>query len=558
MRTHFHNLALALLCTAAISACASFTPPHSAPAAEPATQAIVQPVLPESVAFASIEELQAGMAQGRFSGVDLVRLYQARIEMIDRSGPTLRAVLALNPDALADAQALDLERRTKGPRGPLHGIPVLIKDNIETKDRVATTAGSLALKDNLTGRDAPLVARLRAAGAIILGKTNLSEWANIRDSDSTSGWSAMGGLTRNPHARDRSACGSSSGSGAAVAAGLAAAAIGTETDGSIVCPSSINGIVGIKPTVGLVSRSHVVPISSSQDTPGPMTRSVRDAAIMLAVIAGSDSTDPATAQADARRSDYLAGLGGASLAGKRFGYFKNYGAPAQIGLDALWARSLAALRSAGAEVIVMEEEPPNDAIGAAELPVLLTELKAGMATYLQSLPANGVTARSLADLIAFNKAHADQELALFGQSTFEQAEATKGLSDPAYLKAVADSRRLAGKDTLERVMKQYKLDAVIAPTTGPAWQIDVVNGDSYTGGNSTLAAVSGFPHLTVPMGLAQGLPAGLSFMGPAWGEGRLLALGAAFEAVIGPAPRPRFAPSVDSAADVAPHLSPTR
>lgn len=561
MRGHSYRLApwvlwaVGALCSSGLAGCASVAPSSDAPPA-PSLPIAAQPILPESVAFESIEGLQAGLTEGRFSSADLVRLYLARIEAIDRSGPTLRAVLAVNPDALGDARALDAERKAKGPRGPLHGIPVLIKDNIETKDRVATTAGSLALKDNITGRDAPLVARLRAAGAIILGKTNLSEWANIRDGDSTSGWSALGGLTRNPHARDRSACGSSSGSGAAVSAGLAAAAIGTETDGSVVCPASINGIVGIKPTVGLVSRRHIVPISTSQDTAGPMTRSVRDAAIMLAAIAGSDRDDPATDQADARRRDYLAGLAGASLAGKRFGYFKNYGAPAQIGLDALWARTLARLRAAGAEVIEMAQEPPNEAIGAAEFPVLLTELKAGMAAYLQSLPANGVTVKSLADLIAFNAAHADQELALFGQSIFIEAEATKGLSDPAYLKAVAESRRLAGKETLDRAMKQYTLDAIIAPTTGPAWQIDVINGDSYTGGNSSLAAVSGYPHLTIPMGVAQGLPAGLSFMGPAWAEGQLLALGAAFEALAGPAPRPSFAANVDTAPDIAPHLRP--
>lgn len=545
---------------AMLSACAATPVPEPVASLPPAAAILPErvPALPEAIAFASIEELQAGMAQGRFTAVQLVGFYQARIESIDRSGPNLRAVLALNPDALRDAEALDLERKAKGPRGPLHGIPILIKDNIETQDRMATTAGSLALKDNLTGRDAPLVARLRAAGAIILGKTNLSEWANIRDGDSTSGWSAMGGLTRNPHALDRSACGSSSGSGAAVAAGLAAAAIGTETDGSVVCPASMNGIVGLKPTVGLVSRRHIVPISSSQDTAGPMARSVRDVAVLLSVIAGSDSQDPATAQADARRADYADGLGQASLAGKRFGYFKNYGAPPQVGLDAMWARSIEALRRAGASVIVIEEEPPNDKIGEAEFLVLLTELKAGMAAYLQSLPANGVTVRSLADLIAFNSAHADQELALFGQSVFIQAEASKGLSDPAYLKALANSRRLAGKDGLERLLKLHKLDAIIAPTTGPAWQIDVINGDSYTGGNSTLAAVSGYPHLTLPMGIAQGLPAGLSFMGPAWSEGRLLALGAAFEGLVGPAPHPKFAANVDGEAAIAPLLIPAK
>ena len=557
------HFALAPLGAMALSGCVASVSfkdrPLEAAAPLPASAAPARErveALPEALAFASIDELQAGMSAGRFSAAQLVGFYQARIAAIDQSGPSLRAILALNPDAGRDAEALDMERQAKGPRGPLHGIPILIKDNIETQDRLPTTAGSLALKDNFTGRDAPLVAKLRAAGAIILGKTNLSEWANIRDGDSTSGWSAIGGLTRNPHARDRSACGSSSGSGAAVAAGLAAAAIGTETDGSVVCPASMNGIVGIKPTVGLVSRRHIVPISASQDTAGPMTRSVRDSAILLNIIAGSDTQDPATAEADARRADYTSALGKVSLEGKRFGYFKNYGAPPQIGLDAMWARSLDVLRKAGAQVIVIEEEPPNDKIGEAEFLVLLTELKAGMASYLESLPANGVSVRSLADLIAFNTAHADQELALFGQSVFIQAQATKGLGDPAYVKARATSRRLAGKDGLERLMKLHQLDAIIAPTTGPAWQIDVINGDSYTGGNSTLAAVSGYPHLTVPMGLAQGLPAGLSFMGPAWSERDLLALGAAFEALVGPAPRPSFMPNVDAVPAIAPLLAP--
>lgn len=563
MRLGLESLVGFSLAAGLLSGCAALSPADpvvqsQAQPIEPAQLAPVVPALPDATAFASIEELQAAMAQGRFTSERLVAFYQARIAALDHAGPTLRAVLALNPDALQDAQALDAERLAKGPRGPLHGIPVLIKDNIETKDRMATTAGSLALKQNVTGRDSPLVARLRSAGAIILGKTNLSEWANIRDGDSTSGWSAMGGLTRNPHARDRSACGSSSGSGAAVAAGLAAAAIGTETDGSIVCPASINGVVGIKPTVGLVSRRHIVPISVSQDTAGPMTRSVRDAAIMLSAIAGSDSQDPATAQADARRADYAAALEVGSLAGKRFGYFKNYGVPAQIGLDRLWANSLAALRGAGAEIIVIDENPPGDAIGEAEFLVLLTELKAGMGEYLQALPANGVSVRTLADLIAFNTANADKELALFGQSVFLQAEASKGVNDPAYRKALATSRRLAGAQTLDRLVKLHRLDALIAPTTGPAWQIDVINGDTYTGGNSTLAAVSGYPHLTVPMGTAQGLPAGLSFMGPAWSEGRLLALGAAFEALVGPAPHPGFAANVDNASDIAPYLSPAR
>jgi len=521
---------------------------------EPTESASVQ--LDERWAYASIAELQSAMSNGEISAADLVRYYQDRIARIDQSGPTLRSVLAINPNALANAVALDAERKEKGPRGPLHGVPVLIKDNIDTKDPLPTTAGSLALIENYRTADAPIVARLREAGAVILGKTNLSEWANIRDDDSTSGWSAVGGLTRNPHALDRTACGSSSGSGAAVAAGLAPAAIGTETDGSIVCPASINGIVGVKPTVGLASRSGIVPISASQDTPGPMTRSAADAAVILSVIAGADPTDAATAEADARRADYAAATAGASLAGKRLGVLKKLGPAPQPQLEALFAETQKKLEAAGAVLVPVEGEAPFGKIGPAELTVLLTELKAGMAAYLQDSPA-AVPHRSLADLIAFNQAEAGKELALFRQSQFEQAQGMGDLSDPKYLAAREESRRLA-RQTLDGWLAKDQLDALIAPTVGPAWMIDVVNGDAYVGGVSTLSAVSGYPHVTVPMGLAQGLPIGLSFIGPAWSEAQLLGLAAAAEPLLGGAPRPTFADSVDTVASVAPALAPQR
>lgn len=541
----------AALLTAALLAGACAQTPTPPPAI-----ASVAPKPDDDLAYASIGELQAQMAAGELTAVQLVAYYQERIARLDHSGPLLRSVLALNPNAAADAAALDAERAAKGPRGPLHGIPVLIKDNINTQDRLATTGGSLALEENFAVADAPLVARLRAAGAVILGKTNLSEWANIRDEDSTSGWSAMGGLTRNPHALDRTACGSSSGSGVAVAAGLAPAAIGTETDGSIVCPASINGVVGVKPTVGLVSRTGVIPISASQDTAGPMTRSAADAALVLAAIAGTDPADPDTAEADAKRADYAAALPGASLRGKRLGVPKHLRPAPQPQLDALYEATLKRLEAAGAVLVPLEEEPPLDKIGPAEFKVLLTELKAGMAAYLASAPP-AVARRTLADLIAFNSAHPEQELGLFGQSIFLQAQETTGLEDEAYLEALKTSRALA-RMTLDDWLEGKKLDAIIAPTVGPAWTIDVVNGDSYVGGVSTLAAVSGYPHVTTPMGTAHSLPIGLSFMGPRWSEPRLLALAAAFEAMRGPAPKPAFAPNVDASPGVAPTLAPAR
>lgn len=540
---HFAAAALAAA-LAVLSACGS-------PAEPTGTQVLQQD---DRWAYASIAELQSAMEAGEFKAADLVRYYQERIARLDQAGPTLRSVLALNPNALADAEALDAERREKGPRGPLHGIPVLIKDNIDTKDPLPTTAGSLALKENFRRVDAPVVARLRAAGAVILGKTNLSEWANIRDEDSSSGWSAVGGLTRNPHALDRSACGSSSGSGAAVAAGFAPAAIGTETDGSIVCPASINGIVGVKPTVGLAPRTGIVPISASQDTPGPMTRSVADAALVLSVIAGSDPADPATVEADAKRTDYAAALAGASLQGKRLGVLQDLGPNPQPQLKILFSETQKKLEAAGAVLVPVQGRAPFDRIGPAEFAVLLTELKAGMAEYLAGSP-QGVPHRSLADLIAYNTAEAAREQVYFGQSLFEQAEAMKDLTDPAYRKAREDSRRLS-RETLDGWLRAQNLDALIAPTYGPAWMIDLVNGDYSVGGVSTLSAVSGYPHVSVPMGLVQGLPVGLSFMGGAWSEAQLLALAGAAEPLLGGAPRPSFGESVDTVPGVAVGLKP--
>lgn len=450
---------------------------------------------------------------------------RAAIERVQRIDPRIHAVIALDSTAMDQARALDRMRRA---RGPLFGEPVLVKDNIETMGSLPTTAGSMALLGNVTGRDAPLVAKLRAAGAVILGKTNLSEWANIRSNASISGWSAVGGQTRNPYALDRDPCGSSSGSGAAVAAGEVDAAIGTETDGSVTCPASINGIVGLKPTVGLVSRTHIVPISHSQDTAGPMARDVETAARLLTAIAGSDPADPATAQADAHATDYTRALSPDGLKGARIGVMRftgGWSAAVRARFDA----ALAVLKAQGATLVDIDHFKDRGQIGANENIVLMTELKADLNAYLATTPST-VKTRRLADVIAFNTAHADRELALFGQESFDKAEATRGLDDPAYRTARAISLQKAGKDGIDAMLAADHLDALVAPTMPPAWKIDTVNGDQIAGaGAGDLAAVAGYPHLTVPMGLAGGLPVGLSFIGPAWSEAKLLGLGYAYE-----------------------------
>ncbi len=445
--------------------------------------------------------------------------YLQRIDALDDHGPMLNAVIAINPDALRQARAAETRF------GPLAGKPILIKDNIETADPMATTAGSLALKDNITARDAPMVARLRSAGVVILGKTNLSEWANIRSSRSSSGWSALGGQTKNPHALDRTPCGSSSGSGAAVAAGMAWAAIGTETDGSITCPASVNGIVGFKPTVGLVSRTHIVPISHSQDTPGPMTTSVKDAALLLTGMAGSDPADEATKRADLHTADFAMGIDSASLAGVRIGVLRKQ-ASTHERLLGVFEQALADLRRAGA-VLVDVDYKFDETMGRDEGAVLYYELRQDLGAYLRGLPGNPPV-RSLADVIAFNKANAATELRWFGQETFEKAD--KLTDAEAYRKARANSLRLAGKDGIDRLLAENRVTLLIAPTEGPAWPIDLVTGDhGIPAGAGNLAAIAGYPHLTVPMGAVDGLPVGLSFMGAAWEDKRVLDAGAAYE-----------------------------
>jgi amidase len=472
-----------------------------------------------------LSQLADGIDDGALNSEAITAAYLARIAAVDDSGPMLNAVIATFPDAIEQARAMDAELRAGKYRGPMHGIPVLVKDNVEVAGPIATTAGSLALAGNITNRDAPLIARLRAAGAVILGKTNLSEWANIRSDNSTSGWSALGGLTKNPYALDRNSCGSSSGSGSATAAGLAAGSIGTETDGSITCPAGVNGVVGLKPTVGLVSRRFVVPISHSQDTAGPMTRSVRDAAIMLTAMAGSDPQDAATADADKWRGDYSSGLSIEGLKGMRIGVMRAPNVDA-----ALFDAAIATLKGGGAEIIPLDASKiDRQKIGQSEFKVLLTELKADLASYLQALPDGLVPHKTLADIIAFNKANANRELQYFGQDIFEAADKEKGLDDPAYLDALATSRGLAS-DALNHLFASNKLDVIIAQTNGAAWVSTLGKGDAFSGPSaSQLPAVAGFPHLTVPMGLSGGLPIGLSFIGPKWHDHAVLKAGFAYE-----------------------------
>jgi amidase len=492
----------------------------------------------------TLADLQAGMASGKFTCRSLTQKYMARIEEIDRRGPAVNSVIELNPDALVIAEGLDKERKAKGVRGPLHGIPVLIKDNIDTADRMQTTAGSLALLGSRPVRDSFVAQKLRAAGAVILGKTNLSEWANIRSSHSVSGWSGRGGLTRNPYALDRNPCGSSSGSGAATAANLCALAVGTETDGSVVCPSNANGIVGIKPTLGLISRSGIIPIAHSQDTAGPMARTVRDTAILLNTLGGADPRDSATAVSDGKiAADYTQFLDPNGLRGARIGVARKYFGFSDS-VDSLMDSVMEEMKRQGAVLVDPADLESHGKFDDSEFLVLLYELKADLNAYLAGRP--DAVVHSLQDIIEFNEHNKDKEMPYFLQDTFIKAEDKGPLTSKEYLDALEASHRLSRAEGIDGVMDKFHLDAIMAPTGSPAWITDLVNGDHSGGGSSNAAAVAGYPDITVPAGFISGLPVGVSFFGRAWSEAVLLKIAYGFEQATKARKPPRFLPTVQS------------
>jgi len=487
----------------------------------------------------TITDLQDGMKSGKYSARNIAEKYLARIAAIDKQGPAINAIIEINPDALAIADALDKERRSGKTRGPLHGIPMLIKDNIDTSDRMMTTAGSLALVGSKPPMDSTVAQKLRAAGIVILGKTNLSEWANIRSSHSTSGWSGRGGLTKNPYALDRNACGSSSGSGAAVAANLCAVAIGTETDGSIVCPSAANCLVGIKPTVGLVSRAGIIPISHSQDGAGPMARSVRDAALVLGALTGADSRDPATGAAGTNAlTDYTSFLNPDGLQGARIGVARKYFGFSE-NVDALMNTVLDAMKQNGATLIDPADIETFGKFDDSEMEVFMYELKADLNAYLAQLGA-GAPVHTLKEIIEFNDKHKDKEMPYFGQDLFIKAEAKGPLTEKAYLDALEKNHRLARTEGIDALMDKFQLDAIVAPTAGPACLTDLLNGDHFTGGSSNAAAVAGYPNINVPAGFVGGMPVGVSFFGRAWSEPKLIKIAYAFEQVTKARKPPQF------------------
>ncbi|MEO8139704.1 MAG: amidase, partial [Gemmatimonadota bacterium] len=493
----------------------------------------------------SLAELRAGMESGRWTAKELVERYLGRIAALDRTGPTLRHILDLNPEAIAVAERLDRERAGGGVRGPLHGIPLVLKDNIDTADRMTTTAGSLALEGSHARRDAFLAERLKAAGAILLAKTSMSEWANFRSTRSSSGWCSRGGQGKNPYALDRTPCGSSSGTGGAVAASYVAAGIGTETDGSITCPAATVGLVGLKPTVGLVSRSGIIPISASQDTAGPIARTVADAAALLSAITGIDSRDPATAaSASHAGQDYTRFLDADGLRGMRLGVTRKVFTGYHDGTDRLFAEALDVMRSLGAVIVDPADLPHAADTGEAEGVVLHYEFKAGLNAYLTALGPDAPV-KSLAEVIAFNERERDRVMPFFGQDTMIKAQGMGPLTSPIYRRALATSRRLWRSEGIDAVMTKHRLDALIAPTGNPAWPIDLINGDHFTGSVTTPAAVAGYPHITVPGGLFCGLPVGISFFGRAWSEPTLLRMAFAYEQATHHRRPPQFLPTAE-------------
>lgn len=537
-------MALCGACTSLAAELADVTPvPEASPVVEApvAEPEIIVSLTPSGWIAKSLPEIAEGLQTGQVSSVELVLGYQARIEHIDRSGPTLQSVLALNPTALEDARDSDERRQLGKGWGPLDGVPILLKDNIETLDPVATTAGALALKDNVTGRDSPLVAGLRQQGAIILGKTNLSQWANFRSNDSMSGWSALGGQVRNPHMLDRNPCGSSSGSGAAAAASLAAGTVGTETNGSVICPSNVNGIVGFKPTVGLVSQQYIVPISHSQDTAGPMTKTVKGAAMMLTAMVNSDSA-----------IDYAAALDVSSLNGKRVGVLR-FAQGSNADIQARFDAALAVLEAQGAELVDIDAfEPDAENFWGDALSVLEYEFKHTLDAYLADTP-DSVPTRSLAELIAFNQANADLEMALFGQDLFESSDAKGPLTDEAYLTELATIQSASRENGIDKLLADHSVSMLVAPSGPVSPRVDPINGDTWPAwaGAGYLAAIAGYPHITVPMGDVHGVPIGFSIMGAKDADADILSWGYAYEQASQMRVEPQYLPNAEARPEIA-------
>ncbi|HXI86748.1 MAG TPA: amidase [Parvularculaceae bacterium] len=531
---------LSALAISALCACSPTTTTPTNGAASSAAPEAMKDYAPTGIIAKSLPEISDALANGETTSATLVQTYLDRINEIDRAGPTLQAVLAVNPDAMKDAEASDARRKDRKALGPLDGVPILVKDNVETADPMATTAGALALKDNVTGRDSPLIAGLRAQGAIILGKTNLSQWANFRSDRSMSGWSALGGQVKNPHILDRNPCGSSSGSGAAMAASLAAGTVGTETNGSITCPSNVNGIVGFKPTVGLVSQQYVVPISFTQDTPGPMTKTVKGAAMMLNAMA----TGPA-------KTDYVAGLSADSLKGVRVGVAR-YAEGDNPAIKGLFEAALKTLSDAGAVLVDIKDFKPDEGVGAAETTLLQTEFKSEINDYLANAAA-AVQTRDLPSLIAFNKDHADVELVLFDQSIFEASEKEGGLDGDDYKKALATALKAAREDGVDKLMKDNNVDVLVAPSGPVAPRVDPINGDVWPDfpGIGDLAAIAGYPHLTVPMGTVREMPVGISFVGTKDEDAKILSYGYAYEQASRLRTEPHYLPNAEAIPEIA-------